>query len=329
MPRTPMTITRRFSILAPLALGACAVMEPRLEPAQDKLNAFGRSADATLDTWKSALFTRQAKDAQGRWAALEKKAGGRLGVAVLGGGRVFAAHRGDERFALCSTFKLALAALTLREAQAGRLDLREIVTYSEADLLEHAPETRANLATGMSIQDLAKAAQVTSDNTAANLLLARFGGPDGFTQRLRAIGDDVTRLDRIEPEMNRVKAGEVQDTTTPIAYALTALRIATGDVLIPAHRDLLVGWMRETQTGAARLRGVLPADWNAGDKTGTGYGNGILNKTNDVAVAFPLKLGPVAIAAYYEAPLAAAEARPEDEAVLAEAGKIAVRALGA
>lgn len=323
-----MHVTRRFSILAPLAMAGCAAVEARLEPAQDKLNAFGKSADATLETWKSTLFTRQAKDAQGRWAALEKKAGGRLGVALLGGGRVFAAHRGDERFALCSTFKLALAAIVLREAQAGRLDLREIVAYSEADLLEHAPDTRANLANGMSLQDLAKAAQITSDNTAANLLLARLGGPETFTQRLRAIGDDVTRLDRIEPEMNRVKAGEVQDTTTPIAFAQTALRLTTGDVLIPAHRDLLVGWMRETQTGAARLRGVLPAEWNAGDKTGSGFGNAIPNKTNDVAVAFPLKLGPVAIAAYYEAPVATDAVRPEDEAVLAEAGKIAVRALG-
>jgi len=86
--------------------------------------------------------------------------------------------------------------------------------------------------------------------------------------------------------------------------------------------------MRETQTGAARLRGVLPAEWNAGDKTGSGFGNAIPNKTNDVAVAFPLKLGPVAIAAYYEAPVATDAVRPEDEAVLAEAGKIAVRALG-
>ena len=320
-------ITRRFSILAPLALSACAAIETRLEPVQGKLHAWDSAANAKLDEWKTTLFQGRAKDAVGRWAELEKKAGGRLGVAVLGGGRVFTHYRGDERFALCSTFKLALAALVLREGQAGRLNLREIVSYSEADLLEYGPDTRANLATGMSIQDLAKAAQITSDNTATNLLLARIGGPEGFTQLLRAIGDDGTRLDRMEPEMNRVHAGEAQDTTTPIAFAHTALKLTTGDVLIPAHRDLLIGWMRETQTGANRLRGVLPAGWNAGDKTGSGFGNGIPNKTNDVAVAFPLRLGPVALAAYYEAPVATQDVRPDDEAVLAEAGRIAVKAL--
>jgi len=324
-----MNVTRRFSILAPLALGACAAMESRLEPAQEKLSAWDKAANAQIDSWKTTLFAQQAKDAQGRWAALEKRSGGRLGVAVLGGGRVFAAHRGDERFAMCSTFKLALAALILREAELGRLRLDEKIPYGESDLQEHAPVAKEHLAEGgMSALDLARATQTTSDNTAANLLLARLGGPEGFTQRLRAIGDSVTRLDRMEPEMNRVAAGDPRDTTTPIAYAQTALVFTTGDVLTPEHRAILVQWMRETQTGAARLRAAMPADWNAGDKTGTGAGNAIPNKTNDVAVAFPLKLGPVAIAAYYEAPVATADMRPEDEKVLAEAGRIAVRALG-
>lgn len=324
-----MNVTRRFSILAPLALGACAAMESRLEPAQEKLSAWDKAANAQLDSWKTTLFAQQAKDAQGRWAALEKRSGGRLGVAVLGGGRIFAQHRGDERFAMCSTFKLALAALILREAELGRLRLDEKIPYGESDLQEHAPVTKEHLAEGgMSALDLARATQTTSDNTAANLLLARLGGPEGFTQRLRAIGDSVTRLDRMEPEMNRVAVGDPRDTTTPIAYAQTALVFTTGDVLTPEHRTLLVQWMRETQTGAARLRAAMPADWNAGDKTGTGAGNAIPNKTNDVAVAFPLKLGPVAIAAYYEAPVATVDMRPEDEKVLAEAGRIAVRALG-
>ncbi len=321
-------ITRRFSILAPLALAACAAVESQLEPVNDGLSALGKTASANLDSWKTSVFARQAKDAQSRWAALEKRSGGRLGVALLGGGRVFAQHRGDERFALCSTFKLALAALILREAERGRLRLDEKIPYGESDLQEHAPVTREHLSGGgMNALDLARAAQVTSDNTAANLLLARIGGPEGYTQRLRALGDSVTRLDRIEPEMNRVAAGDPRDTTTPIAYAQTALVFTTGDVLIPEHRALLIQWMRETQTGAARLRGVLPADWNAGDKTGSGFGNAIANKTNDVAVAFPLSLGPVAISAYYEAPVATEGVRPEDEKVLAEAGRIAVKAL--
>ena len=118
--------------------------------------------------------------------ALEAKAGGRLGVCFLDSrtDRV-AGNRLDERFAMCSTFKLALAALVLQDADRGRLRLDELVRYSKKDMLSYAPVTSRHVQEGMTIGALAEAAQTTSDNTAANLLLAKVGGPAGFTKRLR------------------------------------------------------------------------------------------------------------------------------------------------
>ena len=49
-----------------------------------------------------------------------------------------------------------------------------------------------------------------SDNGAANALLRRLGGPAGFTQWLREQSDALTRVDRYEPEMNRVRPGEAR-----------------------------------------------------------------------------------------------------------------------
>ena len=121
----------------------------------------------------------------------------------------------------------------------------------------------------MTISALAEAAQVTSDNVAANLLLARLGGPTGFTARLRELGDRQTRLDRLEPELNLVLPGDERDTTTPRAMAETASRLLTGDVLTPASREQLIDWMVKTRTGDRRIRAGLPKDWRAGDKTGT------------------------------------------------------------
>ncbi|WP_395612872.1 hypothetical protein [Allosphingosinicella sp.] len=47
-----------------------------------------------------------------RLAAIERASGGRLGVASsTPDGRTLFAHRADERFAMCSTFKLPLAAM--------------------------------------------------------------------------------------------------------------------------------------------------------------------------------------------------------------------------
>ena len=204
----------------------------------------------------------QATTIADRLNALEARVGGRLGVAILqtGSGRVVG-QRMDEPFAMCSTFKLPLAALVLREADAGRLALDERVTYSEKDMLSHAPVTREHLAEGaMSIRALAEAAQVTSDNVAANLLIRRLGGPAAFTAMLRDVGDRATRLDRYEPMMNLVPPGEVRDTTTPRAMATTMARFLTGDLLSSSSRDALIrGWWRRRPAASGFAPACPPA----------------------------------------------------------------------
>lgn len=263
-------------------------------------------------------------------AALERKSGGRLGVYMLDTGSAQTlAHRGDERFGMCSTFKLLLAAAILREADANRLKLDSFIEYSKADLVPHAPITGANLDKGgMTIGALAEAAQLTSDNVAANLLLRLLGGPAGFTAILRQMGDSVTRIDRIEPAMNLVPAGEQRDTTTPRAMADSVARIMTGELLSSRARDTLAQWMIATETGKKRLRAGLPPDWRAGDKTGTGVAPEMPNKHNDVAIVWPPDRAPVVIAAYYEASGYFENTRPQDDAVLAEVGRIAAGWIG-
>ncbi len=258
---------------------------------------------------------------------LEAKSGGRLGVAILNTATgAMVGHRADERFGMCSTFKLALAAVMLREADQGRLKLGQIINYTKPDLLANSPITTENVDKGgMTIAALCKATQTTSDNTAANLLMKQIGGPAGLTAKLRAMGDGVTRIDRLEPEMNHVLPGEEHDTTTPAAMAQTLVRILTGDVLTTPSRARLIGWMIETETGLKRLRAGLPAGWKAGDKTGTGYAPGMPNRTNDLAIAWPPSKKPIIITSYYEGPVQSEDIRDEDQAVLAEVGRIAAK----
>jgi len=274
----------------------------------------------------TGLCTRRPPTAEASpFAELEARVGGRLGVAVVSADHgLIAGHRADERFAMCSTFKMALAGFVLRDGERGRIDLDEVIAYTERDLLSYAPVTRAHIGEGgMSVRALAEAAQTTSDGTAANLLLAKLGGPAGYTRRLREVGDAVTRLDRMEPEMNEVSPGEERDTTTPGAMAQTELTLLDGAVLSPSSRNTLLDWMRRTETGAQRLRAGLPTNWGAGDKTGSDYNSDAVNKCNDVAIVFPPGRAPAAIAAYYDAPGSFPAMRREDEAVLAEVGRLA------
>jgi beta-lactamase class A len=237
---------------------------------------------------------------------IEARIGGRVGVmAIDTSNGTEVSQRADERFAMCSTFKWVLAAFVLSQVEQDEMSRDERLSYGTEDLLDYAPVARKHVDRGwLTVDALCSAIVTVSDNTAANLLLNRVGGPAELTAFLRRHGDKVTRLDRMEPELNTNLRGDERDTTTPRAMAETMNRILVGDVLSAPNRDMLLQWLREATTGLGRLRGGLPSGWIAGDKTGTGV-NGA---ANDVAIAWPPGRNPILIAAY----LSESDAAPED-----------------
>src|SRR5437773_7417037 len=204
-----------------------------------------------------------AEEAPPVLAAYERETGGRIGLYaenLSSGAKI--AWRAEERFVMCSTFKASLAAFVLARVDRGEDRLEDKVAYGAQDLLDYAPVAKANLAAGAtSVSDMCKAIVELSDNTCANLLLARCGGPAALTDFWRSTGDTVSRLDHNEPELNRSPPGDPHDTTTPAAMAGTLRRFVVGEVLSPTSRQRLTGWMLDCKTGANRLRAGLPQDW--------------------------------------------------------------------
>ncbi len=260
----------------------------------------------------SALATRPAS-----LDGLERRAGGRLGVFAIdtGSGRTFE-HRAHERFPMCSTFKLLAVGAVLARVDQHNEDLGRRVGFTQSDMLDNSPVTQTNLnLASMTIGQLCEAAIVQSDNTAANLLLHSLLGPAGVTKFARKLGDQVTRLDRDEPDVNSAIPGDPRDTTSPAAMAGDARALVLGTVLSPRLRARLVAWMRACETGRDALRAGLPATWITGDKTGSGaHGT-----TNDVAVIWPPQRAPIVVAAYSTG-LRGSSA--EHYAVLASVGRI-------
>lgn len=227
---------------------------------------------------------------------LERRSGGRLGLAVLDthNGRRFAA-RGDERFLMCSTFKAVLAGLILRRVDQKRERLDRRIAYGSEVLVANSPETKKHVGPGMTVGDLCEAVMTVSDNAAANLLLDAVNGPVSVTRFVRALGDSVTRLDRIEPALNFAdRPGDLRDTTSPNAMLETLRSLAVGDALSPESRTRMVDWLVRNQTGDARLRAGLPKSWVVGDKTGSDG----RHTTNDIAVLWPPGRKPVVVATY-------------------------------
>lgn len=222
---------------------------------------------------------------------LERRFDARVGVYALDTrtGREIA-HRAGERFPVASTFKALAAGAMLREYGLEGLDRTVAITRLAN---AYSPVTAPRLGTRMTLKALCAAAVRQSDNTAANLLLDRLGGPPGLDAILADLGDDVTELERQEPELNDWAPGQTRDTSTPRALAGSLRAFVLGDALDPPERAQLVSWLRTSTTGEALIRAGVPDGWVVGDKTGTGATYGA---RNDIAVVWPPGRGPLVIA---------------------------------
>jgi beta-lactamase class A len=229
-------------------------------------------------------------------ADYERDSGGHIGVYaknIKTGAEV--SWRAHERFVMCSSFKASLAACVLASVDLGQARMDELIAYGPADLMEWAPVAKQNVEKGaLSVADMCAAAVELSDNTCANALLARFGGPAALTAYWRSIGDTVSRLDHNEPELNRTPPGDVHDTTTPAATAGNLRKLILGKALSPASRERLTGWMLDCKTGDNRLRAGLPKDWRVADKTGNNANDAFI----DIAVTWSTRGEPMVICAY-------------------------------
>lgn len=292
-----MKIDRRFFIGGTLALGATACIPPDQSP-MGRLAAELRIIEAAGD---GTLGVELFNTATGASVGLNS----------------------DRRFGHASSFKLSLAALLLQRHAAGLINVDRRVTWTQADMMHHAPFTSKQMATGATLRELAQATQITSDNPAANILLRELGGPAALTAFWRSIGDDVSRIDRYEPEMNLVPATEFRDTTTPAAMARTVAKLIYGDVLPETERAILKSWMIATETGLRRVRAGLPEDWVVGDKTGT---SGLIGtEYNYIDIGFaegPKGQPPITFACYFRARQTADSMQPIGELTLARIGKV-------
>ncbi len=257
--------------------------------------------------------------------ALERRYGGRLGVYALDlGSRRIIAHRADEAFPMCSTFKVLAAGAILQRVARHQESLARTIAYSSRDILSYAPIAKSHLdrdGTGaMTLEQACAAAVEWSDNTAANLLLRALGGPNAVTAFARSLGDPHTRLDRTEPALNTAVPGDPRDTTTPAAMAADVRETIFGAAL---GRDAahLRAWMLACRTADARIPAGLPKRWRSGNKTGTGDHA----TANDVAFLLPPTGAPKIVAAYFTGSRADEDAQND---VLAAVGRLVTRRFG-
>jgi beta-lactamase class A len=251
--------------------------------------------------------------------AIEREAGGRLGIAALNTGTgEFLEYRSDKRFAMCSTFKLLLVSAVLSMVESHPDLLSQVVPFESADLVTYSPVTTAHIAEAtLTVEELCSATIIESDNTAANLLIEMIGGPSGLTAFARSLGDMQTRLDRYEPSLNSNVHGDERDTTTPAAMVHSMQEILVGDILTPSSRELLLTWLSKTVTGRERIRAGVDRSWRVGTKSGSGE----RGATNDIGIIWPPEGDPFVVAVYFSE---SRRPRHERDEVIAEVARLAI-----
>ncbi|WP_017626177.1 class A beta-lactamase [Nocardiopsis chromatogenes] len=254
------------------------------------------------------------------FADLEEEFGARLGVyAIDTGSGEEVAYNADQRFAYASTFKVPACGAVMEEYSLKEMR-KHVVHFDEEDLVDYSPITEDHVDSGMTLMEVCDAALRYSDNTAANLLLEELGGPEGFQEAMRELGDDTTISARWETELNENKPGDERDTTSPRAFAQNLEEYVLGDVLEKKERKALADMMVRSTTGDTLIRAGVPKNWKVGDKSGMpGYGG-----RNDIAVMWPPKGDPIVLAVYSTKDTEDAES---EDALVAQAAEVAVGAL--
>ena len=292
-----------------------------MNPSLDRRQFVRAVAAASALALVPRALAQTSAGAPSQFAELEKKSGVRLGVFALDMGTgAQVSHRADERFPLCSTFKVLLVGAILNLKTPGLLDRR--IRYTRANLVTYSPVTEKHLADGLTVGELCAAALQYSDNTAANLLMRLLSGPKMVTAFARTLGDEQFRLDRWETRLNSARPGDARDTATPRSMAQNLQQLVLGEALPAPESQQLTEWMRGNTTGDKRIRAGVPPHWQVGDKTGSGdYGT-----ANDIGVLFRPDRDPLVLAIY--STQTRADAKWSD-ALIAQATRIVVSSLTA
>jgi beta-lactamase class A len=246
--------------------------------------------------------------------------GGTVGVGLIhleSGRELFV--NGSEPFPMASTYKVPIAVELLTRVQSGTVRLDSMVRVGPSDL-HPGSGTLTGLfddpGVALSLHNLLELMLLISDNSATDMVLKAAGGGAAVNARLAALGISGISVDRptiqliadvvgvrsLGPEagwspaafdsLNRlVTPAERQaarnafyqdrrDTSTPEGMSRLLAMIARGEALGAERTAHLLDIMLRCETGAARLKGLLPPGVPVRHKTGS-LGIGV---TNDVGI---------------------------------------------
>lgn len=237
-----------------------------------------------------------SKEAQEKLKNLEISFGGKMGIyAINTNNNQIISYQANKRFPVQSTMKLISVAALLKQSNSNEKLLQEKVYYTKDDLIPWHPITGKYINSGATFETLSEAAITYSDNTAANLIIKKLGGPQAITAFARSIGNMSFNIKHYEGNLNS-NPNEIDDTATPNDMAISVQKLILGNVLTKPQRTQLVTWMRNNTTGYKRIRSGAPIGWIVAEKTGSDSGS--YSIANDIGIMWSPLCKPIVLAIY-------------------------------
>jgi beta-lactamase class A len=246
---------------------------------------------------------------------------GRVGVCVIQSAEA-ACVNAKQGFSLQSVMKLVAGLAVLDAVDRGQQRLDDTILIQRKDLslyVQPIADLVGKDGYRTTVGDLIRRAIVDSDSAAADILIAKLGGPPAVQSFLQRKGISGVRIDRDErhlqteisgltwrpeyidpPTLEEAKAAvptaertrayrryqsDPRDTATPRGMASLLQKLAAGKLLSPSSTRYVMEVMEKTVTFPDRLKAGVPKGWTIAHKTGTsGSWQGVTAATNDVGI---------------------------------------------
>lgn len=217
-----------------------------------------------------------------------------VGVSIIGGdGMDTVSINGDRFFPMQSVFKFHIGLAVLSQVDKGMFFLDQTIEIHKDELLPglYSP-IREKYPDGANLK-LSEVIQYTvsqSDNVGCDVLLRLIGGTKTVEDYFLGNNIKDVSIKFNEEEQQSDWDLQFQNQTTPNAASETLAKFYDneGRLLSEESYDFIWKIMKETETGASRIKGQLPEGTIVAHKTGTsGISNeGLTAAVNDIGIVF-------------------------------------------
>ncbi len=191
-----------------------------------------------------------------------------------------------------SVFKLPLTIYALHLVERRQLTLDQPIRFLKSDrflppvyspLQEKYPDADVSVP----LRELLRLASSLSDNVAADIVLRIVGGPEAVDGYIKSLGVNGFHLVDSEHGLHADITAQYRNWFEPAGAVQLLRRLSDNSPLNSEHTQLLFDWLRDSPTGAHRIKGSLPAGTVVVHKTGTSdTRDGLTYATNDIGLIF-------------------------------------------